>query len=210
MTKKKTLGRWKDIVDDREKYQAYLCSREWAVMKRSVHDRAGGYCERCELFEIDAVHHLTYERKYNEDLEDLAGWCKHCHAFTHGKSDVDPASLSHDMAMYLRLCRDRHLRPFPPAVVYGESQQRQYDAFLCGAINTILGMEAIADSCLGYPVDVNDAAVLLNGRIPYDYLYYSRWGPADASDTTYGDVVALTGACYDGILDDFPEDDTDL
>jgi hypothetical protein len=36
------------------------------------------------------VHHLTYARKYAEELEDLSGWCKHCHEFTHGKALWDP------------------------------------------------------------------------------------------------------------------------
>mgnify|MGYP003681902734 CR=1 FL=1 len=36
------------------------------------------------------MHHLTYARLYAEELEDLAGWCKHCHAYTHGKALWDP------------------------------------------------------------------------------------------------------------------------
>lgn len=64
---------------------------EWSELKRAVHERAGGICERCKINVIDAVHHLTYQRKYAEFLEDLAGWCNGCHAFTHAKSDDDPA-----------------------------------------------------------------------------------------------------------------------
>jgi hypothetical protein len=43
--------------------------------------------------EMDHVHHLTYERKYQERLEDLQALCKQCHEFTHGKSDFDPERL---------------------------------------------------------------------------------------------------------------------
>lgn len=81
---------WKAMPEGREKYQAYLCSREWSILKQAVHDRSGGECERCHTGSIEAVHHLTYARKYNERLEDLAGWCKACHEFTHGKSEYDP------------------------------------------------------------------------------------------------------------------------
>jgi predicted ATP-dependent serine protease len=81
---------WRDIKDEREKYQYYLCSREWAVLKEAVHKRAQGVCERCGQHAVDHVHHLTYARKYAEELEDLAGWCKHCHEFTHGKALWDP------------------------------------------------------------------------------------------------------------------------
>lgn len=77
-------------TEERERYQRYLCSREWAVLKEAVRRRCGGVCERCNHFPMDHTHHLTYARKYNERLEDLAGWCVGCHEFTHGKRDRDP------------------------------------------------------------------------------------------------------------------------
>lgn len=82
---------WRQMPEGREKYQAYLCGREWGLLREQVRKRAGGVCERCRTNEMDHVHHLTYERKYHERLEDLQSICKSCHEFTHGKSDVDPA-----------------------------------------------------------------------------------------------------------------------
>jgi hypothetical protein len=82
---------WKLIEDDREKYAAYLCSREWSVLKKEVHERAGGVCERCRLNGIDSVHHLTYARKYRERIDDLLALCNGCHAYIHAKTDTDPA-----------------------------------------------------------------------------------------------------------------------
>lgn len=82
--------RWQDIENDKEKYHAYLASREWSVLKECVHSRSGGKCERCRHNRIDAVHHLTYIRKYSELLTDLQGLCNGCHAFIHAKSNVDP------------------------------------------------------------------------------------------------------------------------
>lgn len=84
---------WKRMPDGKEKYAAYLCSREWAVKRRAVEARCGRVCERCRLNDMDCVHHLTYARKYNERISDLAGWCDQCHAFVHGKSDFDPDEL---------------------------------------------------------------------------------------------------------------------
>lgn len=81
---------WQDIENDREKYSAYLCSREWAEKREAVRERADNRCERCLIGPMDACHHLTYERKYNELLEDLQAICTPCHKFTHGKSDRDP------------------------------------------------------------------------------------------------------------------------
>lgn len=82
--------RWQDCEDDREKYNLYLCSREWAEKREAVRKRAGGICERCRIHPMTAVHHLTYARKYNELLEDLQANCGYCHQFTHGKTDHDP------------------------------------------------------------------------------------------------------------------------
>ena len=97
------LADWRNVADDREKYNAYLCSREWSVKKEAVKQRCGGICERCKSLPVDHVHHLTYARKYNEDLEDLQGRCKPCHEFEHGKSDFDPLKgpIVIDEAIYL-------------------------------------------------------------------------------------------------------------
>lgn len=85
------MGSWKDMPDGREKYQAYLCSREWSEIRERVRKRSGGICERCVTNRMDHVHHLTYERKYAERLDDLQAQCKPCHDFTHAKSNIDPA-----------------------------------------------------------------------------------------------------------------------
>lgn len=85
---------WREITDDKEKYAAYLCSREWAEKREAVRGRAFGRCERCFINPMDACHHLSYERKYAEKLEDLQAICTPCHKFTHGKSDSDPLTES--------------------------------------------------------------------------------------------------------------------
>lgn len=90
--KSAVLQRWHDMPEGKEKYSAYLCSREWSVLKEQVRARSGGICERCTINPMDHVHHLTYERKYREELEDLQACCKPCHEFIHAKSDFDPAA----------------------------------------------------------------------------------------------------------------------
>jgi replicative DNA helicase len=81
---------WRQIENEREKYMAYLCSREWAEKREAVRGRANGLCERCRSFPMDACHHLTYARKYAEELSDLQAICEPCHDYIHGKSDFDP------------------------------------------------------------------------------------------------------------------------
>jgi hypothetical protein len=74
-----------------EKYQAYLCSREWGLKREAVAARSGGVCERCKRNPAYAVHHLTYARKYREPLSDLIHLCEECHDFNHGRSNHDPS-----------------------------------------------------------------------------------------------------------------------
>lgn len=86
-----TAKNWKDMPgDSREKYNLYLCSREWWTVRDEVKTRCNGMCERCRRDEMAHVHHLTYIRKYREKPEDLQGLCKGCHNFIHKLSDFDP------------------------------------------------------------------------------------------------------------------------
>lgn len=115
------MGDWKKLEDGKEKYQLYLCSREWSVLKESVHERAGGICERCRMNPIDAVHHLTYARKYCERLDDLQGTCRPCHQFIHGKIDIDPLlqledcepACSKEWLNYIGECHKLQCKPIP-------------------------------------------------------------------------------------------------
>lgn len=75
---------------NQEERHRYMASREWAILREKVRERSGGYCERCHLIEMAAVHHLTYIRLGREDLEDLQAICGRCHEFLSGKSDLDP------------------------------------------------------------------------------------------------------------------------
>jgi len=93
--------RWQDMPEGKEKYAAYLCSREWSVLKEAVRDRSAGICERCSANLMDHVHHLTYARKYKEDFVDLQACCKACHEFIHGKDNADPV---HDRHILLPWC----------------------------------------------------------------------------------------------------------
>lgn len=121
---------WQDIADDREKYAAYLCSREWAEKREAVRARSRGTCERCKRNPMDACHHLTYARKYDEQLDDLQAICNPCHEFTHGKRDVDPVGLDdkveaqRDMFALMMWRPDAaHYCPMPAAVFknYGKT-----------------------------------------------------------------------------------------
>lgn len=92
---------WRNISNEAERYAAYLCSREWSMLKRDVRSRSRGICERCLSGRMSHVHHLTYARKYREHMDDLLAVCLQCHDFIHGKSDYDPVANQTAAASYL-------------------------------------------------------------------------------------------------------------
>lgn len=85
-----TVNNWRSLPEGKEKYNQYLNSREWGLLKKQVKNRCGNLCERCKLNPVEQIHHLTYIRKYKEAITDLCGLCEMCHKFEHGLSDDDP------------------------------------------------------------------------------------------------------------------------
>lgn len=148
---------WKEISNEKEKYQAYLCSREWSEKRESVRDRASNKCERCKIFPMDACHHLTYARKYNEELEDLQAICNNCHKFTHGKSDYDPI-LDRDWVLYAIECRKCSVSPIPveQAMLARRVNPAVMDSELAAAYSVVCEMGSIES--LYYESGDDDAA----------------------------------------------------
>ena len=151
---------WRDIQDDREKYQAYLCSREWAEKREAVKERAGGKCERCTVLPIDAVHHLTYKRKYAERLEDLSAICTPCHEFTHGKSDFDPLQYRWELR-YLSTRHDVFCDP-PTREVMWDMTRDDTDIDCAIEVHDAITRHALKYSPRGYLPWMND--ILLTCR----------------------------------------------
>lgn len=75
-------------------YHKYMGSREWALKRNEVHKRANGVCERCHNADIKNVHHISYKRLGDEDVDqDLLGLCRPCHEYLSAKRDDDPAAF---------------------------------------------------------------------------------------------------------------------
>lgn len=68
-----------------QKYQSYLQSEIWENKRQYLFDLLGRTCELCGSNKIIQVHHLTYERLYQERKSDLLLLCSECHK----KADVD-------------------------------------------------------------------------------------------------------------------------
>lgn len=70
---------------DKQKYINYLKSKEWAEIRQDLFLTRGKKCELCESEKHLHIHHLTYERIFNEEPGDLQIVCKLCHEKIHGK-----------------------------------------------------------------------------------------------------------------------------
>jgi 5-methylcytosine-specific restriction endonuclease McrA len=67
----------------RYRYQRYLRSERWRLLRKQVLRRAGWRCECCGRRGPLDVHHLTYERFGRELLGDLQALCRDCHDGAH-------------------------------------------------------------------------------------------------------------------------------
>ena len=67
------------------KYINYIKSEKWAKKKQELFQEKGKKCELCGSTKHIHVHHLTYERLYNELIIDLQPLCRSCHEKEHGR-----------------------------------------------------------------------------------------------------------------------------
>lgn len=99
-------------------YTAYLRSPEWKAKRlaklRQCEWDGYGYCRCpwCKMFVYQNylhIHHLTYERVFNEPLSDLIVACAGCHAAFHDK--IPPAWWTY--------CAAHRLTGYVPNELYG-------------------------------------------------------------------------------------------
>lgn len=70
-------------VDGYADYQAYLASDQWSLKRKAVLKRDNACCQACLHREGTEVHHLTYERIFEEPMFDLVAVCRPCHEKLH-------------------------------------------------------------------------------------------------------------------------------
>lgn len=70
----------------RESYKEYLVSDAWREKRKQVLIRDKLRCQLCGNDKNLQVHHVTYDRIYNEELDDLITVCNNCHKTVHGKN----------------------------------------------------------------------------------------------------------------------------
>ena len=83
---------WESVKDSnfetskRGKYINYLDSDVWKNKRREALVRDNNLCQVCKKNTAEEVHHITYERLFNEKLEDLLSVCKMCHNHLHNNT----------------------------------------------------------------------------------------------------------------------------
>ena len=70
----------------RKNYRRYNQSKAWKEKRkqRIEMSKYDGKCEVCFERPMLSIHHLTYERVGNENMEDLQPICGYCHGKEHG------------------------------------------------------------------------------------------------------------------------------
>lgn len=64
-------------------YNKYLKSEQWQLKRKAVLKRDGNLCQACLHRNATQVHHLTYDRVFDEPLFDLVAICEPCHRKIH-------------------------------------------------------------------------------------------------------------------------------
>lgn len=67
-------------------YADYLKTDRWMIVCQRRKALDGYQCRDCGEMEFLNVHHLTYENRGLESLEDLVTLCDECHRKRHGKN----------------------------------------------------------------------------------------------------------------------------
>lgn len=75
-----------EVTNHKKKYLDYIKSEEWLNLKLDIIQLRGCRCEKCgkpkEPNKLQ-LHHITYERLFNERAEDLKLLCPRCHQKEH-------------------------------------------------------------------------------------------------------------------------------
>jgi len=73
------------MTENRRRYLDYMKSFLWQVKRQQRLEKDNHHCRRCYSTTQLTIHHLTYDRFGNEDLDDLITLCEPCHVKEHKK-----------------------------------------------------------------------------------------------------------------------------
>jgi 5-methylcytosine-specific restriction endonuclease McrA len=70
-------------IEPKNKYQLYLKSPQWFLIRNWLFYFRGEKCQECGSTKDLQVHHLNYYHIFNEMPDDLKIVCKQCHELIH-------------------------------------------------------------------------------------------------------------------------------
>lgn len=75
----------REFLLQKAKYDEYLKTPIWKQKSAIVKERDKHLCQMCLIEKAVDVHHITYERIFNELTSDLISVCRSCHTKIHNK-----------------------------------------------------------------------------------------------------------------------------
>ena len=68
-------------------YEAYIKSKYWKIRRQLYLERYANTCQKCrkQFAKGMQLHHLSYDRLRNENIDDLVLLCKRCHFIIEAK-----------------------------------------------------------------------------------------------------------------------------
>lgn len=81
-------------------YEEYLQTPEWQEKRELALERDGYRCRNCNCDKNLHVHHRSYERRGNEDINDLTTLCNDCHEHFHKRVRLTSYMGSPDDVMH--------------------------------------------------------------------------------------------------------------
>ena len=75
----------REFLLQKAKYDEYLQTPIWKQKAAIVKERDKHLCQMCLIEKAVDVHHITYERIFNELTSDLISVCRSCHSKIHNK-----------------------------------------------------------------------------------------------------------------------------
>lgn len=82
--------------------RAYAWYRTTAVWKKRsllCKKRAHGICQQCHVRPATEAHHLTYDRIFDEDPDDLIALCDRCHRKLHWLEPANDNQIGFEFSM---------------------------------------------------------------------------------------------------------------
>jgi hypothetical protein len=116
-------------------YEQYLKTPEWKQKRDEALERDGHRCRACNGSKKLEVHHRTYERRGNEDLNDLTTLCESCHELFHKKIGQDEIMLRTYQKPLVQISKERQSQKWEECLIGILIQHPHFYPYVCGIVS---------------------------------------------------------------------------